>query len=258
MLCNAVDRWLWPILGQQGSLRQQLSSALLSGANLEVGLAHTDTSTRLVNTTQTASIGQQLAAHVTQHLQERSFGETLAGREHKRACAMPRSCPQCGVDKRSDKGDCSCGPLPEVVRVDGVIDDGKDVGSGDGDQGTREVAVMVAMNVLRRAVSRAAVEAGRIPTPLSLPGRRPLPAQVARLAVAPMMEWTDRHYRVLARMMTRHTELYTEMIGDAAVVRGPERLTMFNPDLEEPLVLQLGGSSPDQLARAAAICHARG
>ena len=173
---------------------------------------------------------------------------------------MPRSCPRCGEDNHSDEGNCSCCPLPEAVRVDRIID-GTDVGGGDSEDArtrVREVAVMVVMNVLRRALSRVAVEAGRTPMPLSLPGRRPLPTQVARLAVAPMMEWTDRHYRVLARMMTRHTELYTEMIGDAAVVRGPERLTLFNPVLEEPLVLQLGGSSPDQLARAAAICHARG
>jgi hypothetical protein len=42
--------------------------------------------------------------------------------------------------------------------------------------------------------------------------------RVARLSVAPMMEWTDRHYRYLARLLTSHTELYTEMISDSAVV----------------------------------------
>jgi tRNA-dihydrouridine synthase len=36
-----------------------------------------------------------------------------------------------------------------------------------------------------------------------------LPANMAssRLSVAPMMEWTDRHYRFLARMMTAHTKV---------------------------------------------------
>ena len=47
-----------------------------------------------------------------------------------------------------------------------------------------------------------------------------LPAEISssRLSVAPMMEWTDRHYRFLARMMTAHTKLYTEMVvaGDLA------------------------------------------
>jgi hypothetical protein len=134
----------------------------------------------------------------------------------------------------------------------------RSTGADGDDSGSRlECAVMVAAATLRRVMCRAAIEAGRA-RPVSLPGRRPSPSGVARLAVAPMMEWTDRHYRVLARMLTRHTELYTEMVGDAAVVRGPEHITQFNPQLEEPVVLQLGGSSPDQLAHAAAICHARG
>ena len=86
---------------------------------------------------------------------------------------------------------------------------GGDDGDGDdcADGRLAECAAMVAAAVLRRAVGRAAVEAGRV-LPASIPGRRPLPGGVARLAVAPMMEWTDRHYRVLARMLTRHTELY--------------------------------------------------
>ena len=47
-----------------------------------------------------------------------------------------------------------------------------------------------------------------------------LPPELAssRLSVAPMMEWTDRHYRFLARMCTARTKLYTEMVvaGDLA------------------------------------------
>ena len=39
-------------------------------------------------------------------------------------------------------------------------------------------------------------------------------------AVAPMMEWTDRHFRFLARLMSRHTYLYTEMITCNALVHG--------------------------------------
>ena len=31
------------------------------------------------------------------------------------------------------------------------------------------------------------------------------------------MEWTDRHYRFLMRGITRHTQLYTEMLVDATV-----------------------------------------
>jgi tRNA-dihydrouridine synthase A len=75
-----------------------------------------------------------------------------------------------------------------------------------------------------------------------------------RFSVAPMMEWTDRHYRVLARLHSRKTRLYTEMVTSAAIVHGDrERLLGHDPS-EHPLALQLGGSDPDELARAAKIC----
>jgi tRNA-dihydrouridine synthase A len=75
-----------------------------------------------------------------------------------------------------------------------------------------------------------------------------------RFSVAPMMDWTDRHYRVLARMHSRHARLYTEMVTSAAVVHGDrERLLGFDAR-EQPLAVQLGGSDPIELARAARIC----
>ena len=68
-----------------------------------------------------------------------------------------------------------------------------------------------------------------------------------------MMDWTDRHCRYLHRLMTRHARLYTEMLTTGAVIHGDrERLLGFDP-FERPLVLQLGGSDPSDLARAAAI-----
>ncbi len=68
-----------------------------------------------------------------------------------------------------------------------------------------------------------------------------------------MMDWTDRHCRYLHRLMTRHARLYTEMLTTGAVIHGDrERLLGFDP-FERPLVLQLGGSEPADLARAAAI-----
>ena len=75
-----------------------------------------------------------------------------------------------------------------------------------------------------------------------------------RFSVAPMMEWTDRHYRVLARLHSRHARLYTEMVTSAAVIHGDrERLLGFDA-FEHPLAVQLGGSEPAQLAQAARIC----
>ncbi len=68
-----------------------------------------------------------------------------------------------------------------------------------------------------------------------------------------MMDWTDRHCRAFHRLMTRHTTLFSEMVTAGAVVHGNrERILGFGPE-EEPLVLQLGGSDPDELAQAAEI-----
>ncbi len=68
-----------------------------------------------------------------------------------------------------------------------------------------------------------------------------------------MMDWTDRHCRVLHRMLTRHALLYTEMVTAEAVIRGKrEQLIGFDP-FEHPVALQLGGSDPQRLAEAARI-----
>lgn len=73
---------------------------------------------------------------------------------------------------------------------------------------------------------------------------------VPRLSVAPMMDWTDRHCRVFHRQMTRRAVLYSEMVTAPAVVHGPKpRLLDFSPE-EHPVVLQLGGSDPAELAEA--------
>ncbi|MEO0379219.1 MAG: tRNA-dihydrouridine synthase, partial [Pseudomonadota bacterium] len=45
-------------------------------------------------------------------------------------------------------------------------------------------------------------------------------SQNARLSVAPMMDWTDRHCRFLHRQLSRHALLYTEMVTAPALVRG--------------------------------------
>jgi tRNA-dihydrouridine synthase A len=75
-----------------------------------------------------------------------------------------------------------------------------------------------------------------------------------RFSVAPMMEWTDRHYRVLARLHSRKARLYTEMVTSAAIIHGDrERLLGYDAS-EHPLAVQLGGSDAQELARAARIC----
>ena len=74
-----------------------------------------------------------------------------------------------------------------------------------------------------------------------------------KIAVAPMMDWTDRHCRYFLRGFSPQTLLYTEMITAAAILRGDAtRLLGFDP-AEHPVALQLGGSEPDVLAAAARI-----
>ncbi|WP_199539937.1 tRNA dihydrouridine(20/20a) synthase DusA [Paraburkholderia kururiensis] len=74
-----------------------------------------------------------------------------------------------------------------------------------------------------------------------------------RVSVAPMMDWTDRHCRAFHRFVSRHTWLYTEMVTTGALIHGDvARHLAFTPE-EAPVALQLGGSEPDDLARAARL-----
>jgi len=68
-----------------------------------------------------------------------------------------------------------------------------------------------------------------------------------------MMDWTDSRCRVFHRVLSRHVLLYTEMVTAPAVLNGDRaRLLGFDP-VEHPVALQLGGSDPAELARAARI-----
>ena len=72
-----------------------------------------------------------------------------------------------------------------------------------------------------------------------------------RLAVAPMMDWTDRHCRFFHRQISRRTRLYTEMVTTGALIHGDQpRHLDFDP-AEHPVALQIGGSEPADLAACA-------
>ncbi len=78
------------------------------------------------------------------------------------------------------------------------------------------------------------------------------------IAVAPMMECTDRHCRVFHRQLTRRSLLHTEMIVADAVVHGDrDRLLAFSAE-EHPVAVQLGGADPEKLAAAADIAAGYG
>ncbi|MEL6745029.1 MAG: tRNA-dihydrouridine synthase, partial [Pseudomonadota bacterium] len=68
-------------------------------------------------------------------------------------------------------------------------------------------------------------------------------------AVAPMMDWTDRHCRYFHRLLTKSALLYTEMVVADAIIHGDvERHLAFDAS-EHPLAVQLGGSAPAKLAQ---------
>ncbi len=74
-----------------------------------------------------------------------------------------------------------------------------------------------------------------------------------RFCVAPMLDWTDRHCRYFMRLMTKRARLYTEMITSPAILHGNRDLLLGFDASEHPVACQLGGSDPEELAKAAAI-----
>lgn len=94
------------------------------------------------------------------------------------------------------------------------------------------------------------------PTPAPSPAgsRAPTP----RLSIAPMMERTDRHHRVLMRLLTKHTLLYTEMVVARAIQHGDRERQLGYEDTDHPVSLQLGGDEPALLAECARIAEDRG
>jgi tRNA-dihydrouridine synthase A len=74
-----------------------------------------------------------------------------------------------------------------------------------------------------------------------------------RLAVAPMLDWTDRHCRYFLRLITRRTLLYSEMVTTGALIHGDVPRHLRYDPAEHPLALQLGGSAPTDLARCARL-----
>eukprot|EP00930_Biecheleria_cincta_P048867 TRINITY_DN34124_c0_g1_i1.p1 TRINITY_DN34124_c0_g1~~TRINITY_DN34124_c0_g1_i1.p1 ORF type:complete len:416 (-),score=101.53 TRINITY_DN34124_c0_g1_i1:48-1295(-) len=123
-----------------------------------------------------------------------------------------------------------------------------------------------------RAIPRAARRTQKLPEAalqLPTPGARLRERHRAwprserpRLSVAPMMQWTDTHFRTLARLLSRRTLLFTEMIPAAAIVEAEAQGTL--PEVlgfdasHRPIAVQIGGSSPSVVAKAAGLCARAG
>ncbi|WP_375659986.1 MULTISPECIES: tRNA dihydrouridine(20/20a) synthase DusA [unclassified Bartonella] len=81
-----------------------------------------------------------------------------------------------------------------------------------------------------------------------------LPSTI-KFAVAPMLDWTDRHCRFFYRLLTKKALLYTEMMVADAVIHGVREQLLAFSDKERPVALQLGGADPKKLAEAARIAE---
>ena len=74
-----------------------------------------------------------------------------------------------------------------------------------------------------------------------------------KFSVAPMMDWTDRHCRYFYRLMSKDAQLWTEMVTAKAIIHGDKNRLLDYDAQEHPLVLQLGGSDPKEMAIAAKV-----
>lgn len=75
------------------------------------------------------------------------------------------------------------------------------------------------------------------------------------IAVAPMLDWTDTHYRNLARLISRRVELWSEMVTTGALLHGDAQRHLDFARAEQPLVLQLGGSDTTDMAACARLAE---
>lgn len=78
------------------------------------------------------------------------------------------------------------------------------------------------------------------------------------IAVAPMIDWTDKHCRYFLRLFAPQVLLYTEMITTAALQYGDWRSLLDYHPREQPLALQLGGYQPKVLADCARLAEQLG
>ncbi|WVZ98468.1 hypothetical protein U9M48_043908 [Paspalum notatum var. saurae] len=118
------------------------------------------------------------------------------------------------------------------------------VRSGSGLFCARSFPIAAGVEPCRAVSSASAPAAGKHLSPL--------------FSVAPMMDWTDNHYRTLARLISMHTWLYTEMVVAETIVHQKDKLDRFLafPEEQHPIVLQIGGSNLENLAKATELANA--
>lgn len=79
-----------------------------------------------------------------------------------------------------------------------------------------------------------------------------------KIHIAPMMGWTNQHFRYFMRLLYPKVVLYSEMITTGAILHGgAERMLSRDADDGE-VILQLGGSDPANLAKCARLAQQYG
>lgn len=79
-----------------------------------------------------------------------------------------------------------------------------------------------------------------------------------RICLAPMLDYTDRHFRYLLRLLSKKTFLYSEMVTCGAILFGNRDHHLSFSNEEHPLSLQLGGGEPSELGKACKIASEYG
>lgn len=76
-----------------------------------------------------------------------------------------------------------------------------------------------------------------------------------QISIAPMMDWTTRDYRYFVRLFNPHVMMYSEMVTTGAILHGDMARHLDFDAEEQPIILQLGGSNPEQLAQCSKIAE---
>ncbi len=79
---------------------------------------------------------------------------------------------------------------------------------------------------------------------------------IHKLSIAPMMDCTDKHFRMIMRKISSKALLYTEMIVAQSLIytKSKENFLDFN-DEEHPISIQFGGDDPKILKEAAQMAQ---
>ena len=82
--------------------------------------------------------------------------------------------------------------------------------------------------------------------------------KIGLFSIAPMIDKTSRHFRHFLRLLTKRAVLYTEMVTAPAIIHGKRGMLLDFAESEHPLILQVGGDDPAELAEAVRIAEGWG